>query len=223
MELRAEKNLNERCAVSGFAQPVFACQSNFLPITDFQFNARSGGVVAERIHVDVDYDTQREFDGSNNISVNYEGRGNELIQRVELGNVTFQPPPSRFITAGIPSGNYGLQAVAKIGSARVRGIVAQQKGNIIRDRIFTVGDRTLAAVDRRIEDHQFEPRRFFFTVSPRLLGEAYPNIDILDSRRMEQLALSLPDTVRPTRIYLYRLLIGGQPPKLRRHRAQARA
>ena len=212
MELRAERNLNERCAVSGFVQTVFDCQSSFLPLTDFQFNARSGGVVAERIHVDVDYDTQREFDGSNNISVNYEGRGNELIQRLELGNVTFQPPVSRFITAGIPSGNYGLQAVAKIGPARVRGIIAQQKGNIIRDRVFTVGDRTLAAIDRRIEDHQFEPRRFFFTVSPRLFGSAYPNIDILDSRRMEQLAMSLPDTVRPTRIFLYRLLVGGQPP-----------
>ncbi|MEO8575896.1 MAG: cell surface protein SprA, partial [Gemmatimonadales bacterium] len=211
MELRGEKNLNERCAVSGFIQPVFDCQSNFLPIIDFQFNAKSGGVIADRIHVDVDYDTQREFDGSNNISINYEGRGNELIQRVELGNVTFQPPVSRFITAGIPSGNYGLQAIAKVGSARLRGIVAQKKGNIVSDRIFTVGDRTLSAVDRRIDDHQFEPRRFFFTVPPRLLS-SYPNIDILDSRRMEQLAMSLPDTIRPTRVFLYRLLIGGQPP-----------
>jgi hypothetical protein len=210
MELRAEKNLNERCAVSGFAQPAFACQSAFVPITDFQFNAKSGGVVAERVHVDVDYDTQREFDGSNNISVNYEGKGNELLQRLELGNVTFTPPVSRFITAGIPSGNYGLQAIAKVGSARIRGIVAQQKGNVISDRIFTVGDRTLSAVDRRIEDHQFEPRRFFFTVNPRLLG-GYPNIDILDRRRMEQLASQLPDTLRPTRVFLYRLLIGGQP------------
>ncbi|HEX2723465.1 MAG TPA: hypothetical protein VHM24_11130, partial [Gemmatimonadaceae bacterium] len=186
MELRAEKNLNERCAVSGFIQPVFDCQSNFLPLIDFQFNARSGGVIAERIHVDVDYDTQREFDGSNNISVNYEGRGNDLVQRIELGNVTFQPPLSRFITAGIPSGNYGLQAIAKIGSARLRGIIAQKKGNIVSDRVFTVGDRTLSAIDRRIDDHQFEPRRFFFTVPPRLLA-SYPNIDILDSRRMEQL------------------------------------
>jgi hypothetical protein len=212
MELRAEKNLNERCAVSGFAQPVFDCQSSFLPITDFQFNARSGGVVADRIHVDVDYDTQREFDGSNNISVNYQGKPNELIQRIELGNVSLQPPVSRFITAGIPSGNYGLQAVAKIGPAKVSGIIAQQKGNIIKDRVFTVGDRTLSAVDRRIEDHQFEPRRFFFTVNPRLFGSVYPNIDILDSRRMEQLAAKLPDTLRPTRVFLYRLLIGGQPP-----------
>ncbi len=211
MELRAERNLNERCAVSGFVQPVFDCQSSFLPILDFQFNAKSGGVVADRVHVDVDYDTQREFDGSNNISVQYEGKGNELIQRVELGNVTFQPPVSHFITAGIPSGNYGLQAIARLGSARVRGIIAQQKGNIVNDRVFTVGERTLSAVDRRIEDHQFEPRRFFFTVPPRVLG-SYPNIDILDSRRMEQLAMSLPDTLRPTRVFLYRLLIGGQPP-----------
>ncbi|MGK2960953.1 MAG: hypothetical protein ACSLFK_02265, partial [Gemmatimonadaceae bacterium] len=211
MELRGERNLNERCAVSGFVQPVFDCQSSFLPLLDFQFNAKSGGVVADRVHVDVDYDTQREFDGSNNISVQYEGRGKELLQRVEIGNVTFQPPVSHFITAGIPSGNYGLQAIARLGTARVRGIIAQQKGNIVSDRVFTVGDRTLSAVDRRIEDHQFEPRRFFFTVHPRVLP-AYPNIDILDSRRMEQLALSLPDTVRPTRVYLYRLLIGGQPP-----------
>jgi hypothetical protein len=211
MELRAERNLNERCAVSGFVQPVFDCQSSFLPLLDFQFNAKSGGVIADRINVDVDYDTQREFDGSNNISVNYEGRGKELIQRVELGNVTFQPPVSRFITAGIPSGNYGLQAIARVGSANIRGIIAQQKGNIVSDRVFTVGDRTLSAVDRRIDDHQFEPRRFFFTVNPRLL-QPYPNIDILDSRRMEQLAQSLPDTVRPTRVFLYRLQIGAQPP-----------
>ncbi len=211
MELRGEKNLNERCAVSGFIQPVFDCQSNFLPLIDFQFNAKSGGVIANRIHVDVDYDTQREFDGSNNISVNYEGKGNEIIQRIELGNVTFQPPVSRFITAGIPSGNYGLQAIAKVGSARLRGIIAQKKGNIVNDRVFTVGDRTLSAVDRRIDDHQFEPRRFFFTVPPRLLA-SYPNIDILDSRKMEQLAVSLPDTLRPTRVFLYRLLVGGQPP-----------
>ncbi|MBA3342716.1 MAG: cell surface protein SprA [Gemmatimonadaceae bacterium] len=211
MEFRAEKNQNERCAGGGFVDPIFNCRSAYQPLIDFQFNARSGGVVAERIQVDVDYDTQREFDGSNNISINYEGRGSELVQRVELGNVTFQPPASRFITAGIPSGNYGLQAVARVGSARLKAILAQQKGNIVSDRVFTVGDQTLSAIDRRIEDHQFEPRRFFFTVSPRFFGAAYPNLDILDGRRMAEVATSLPDTLRPTRVALYRLLIGGQP------------
>ncbi len=212
MEVRGEKNQSEQCAAGGFIDPVFNCRSAFEPLLDFQFNARSGGVVADRVHVDVDYDTQREFDASNNISINYEGKGSEFLQRLEIGNVTFQPPVSRFITAGIPSGNYGIQAIARVGPARVRTILAQQKGNIVNDRVFTVGAQTLQAVDRTIEDHQFEPRRFFFTVSPKLFGAAYPNIDLLDSRRMTSLALSLPDTLRPTKIFLYRLLIGGQPP-----------
>ncbi len=211
MEFRGEKNESAQCAAGGF-NAVFNCRSAFQPLIDFQFNARSGGVVAERVHVDVDYDTQREFDASNNISINYVGKGTEFLQRLEIGNVTFQPPVSRFITAGIPSGNYGIQAITQIGPARVRTILAQQKGNIVSDRVFTVGAQTLQAVDRRIEDHQFEPRRFFFTVSPKAFGAAYPNIDILDSRRMTALAMSLPDTLRPTKIFLYRLLIGGQPP-----------
>jgi cell surface protein SprA len=95
---------------------------------------------------------------------------------------------------------------------RLKTILAQQKGNIVRDRVFTVGDRTLQAIDRKIEDYQFESRRFFFTVDPRLFGAAYPNVDILDTRRMAALSASLPDTLRPTKIFLYRLLIGGQPP-----------
>ena len=212
LEFRGEKNTSALCSSSVFFDPSANCRSAFEPLVDFQFAAKSGGTVADRVHVNLDYDTQREFDASNNISIYYEGKGNELIQRLEVGNVTFQPPASRYITAGIPSGNYGVQAVMKVGSMRLKTILAQQKGNIVRDHVFTVGDRTLQAIDRKIEDYQFEPRRFFFTVDPRLFGRAYPNIDILDTRRMSALSASLPDTLRPTKIFLYRLLIGGQPP-----------
>jgi hypothetical protein len=212
LEFRGEKNQSALCSSSLFFDPVANCRSSFEPLVDFQFAAKSGGIVADRVHVNLDYDTQREFDASNNISIYYEGKGNEFIQRLEVGNVTFQPPASRYITAGIPSGNYGIQAVTKVGSMRLKTILAQQKGNIVRDRVFTVGDRTLQAIDRKIEDYQFEPRRFFFTVDPRLFGAAYPNVDILDTKRMASLSASLADTLRPTKIFLYRLLIGGQPP-----------
>jgi hypothetical protein len=211
-EFRGERNQSALCASTLIFDPVANCRSAFEPLVDFQFAAKSGGIVADRVHVNLDYDTQREFDASNNISVYYEGKGNEFVQRLEVGNVTFQPPSSRYITAGIPSGNYGIQAVTKLGSMRLKTILAQQKGNIVRDRVFTVGDRTLQAIDRKIEDYQFEPRRFFFTIDPRLFGAAYPNVDLLDTRRMASLSASLPDTLRPTKIFLYRLLIGGQPP-----------
>jgi hypothetical protein len=214
LEFRDEKNQSALCQQAFFFDPVANCRSAFepLPQVDFQFAAKSGGIIADRIHVNLDYDTQREFDASNNISIYYEGKPSQFVQKLEVGNVTFQPPASRYITAGIASGNYGVQAVTKIGPMRVKTILAQQKGNIVRDRVFTVGDRTLQAIDRKIEDYQFEPRRFFFTVDPRLLGSAYPNVDILDTRKMASLSASLPDTLRPTKIFLYRLLIGGQPP-----------
>jgi cell surface protein SprA len=167
--------------------------------------------VADRLHVNVDYDSQREFDASNTIAISYYGRAHDFLQKVEVGNVTFQAPQSHFITAAIPSGNYGIQSLMQIGGAQLRTIAAQQKGNVVRDRIFTVGDRVLQAVDRTVDDYQFEPRRFFFTVDPKLLGN-YPNIDILNRQRMLLLSRALPDSVRPVRLSVYRLQIGAQPP-----------
>src|SRR4029078_8455647 len=206
LEFRGEKNESAVCSSTFVFDPFPNSRVAFERLVDVQFAAKSGGIVAERVHVNLDYDTQREFDASNNISIYYEGKGNEIIQRLEVGNVTFQPPSSRYITAGIASGNYGVQAVTKLGSLRLKTILAQQKGNIVRDRVFTIGDRTLQAIDRKIEAYQFEARRFFFTIDPRLFGSAYPNIDILDTRRMAALAASLPDTLRPTNILLYLLL-----------------
>jgi hypothetical protein len=211
VEVRGEQTRNARCAVGIAFDPVANCRSGFEPLFDFQAALRSGGVIADRVNVNVDYDSQREFESSNTISIAYSGKDRELLERFEIGNVTFQPPRSQFITSGIPSNNTGLQAIARVGALRIRGIIAQQKGHVIRDRTFTIGDRTLKAIDRAIEDSQFEPRRFFFTVDPELLS-GYPNVDLLDPAHMQRVAAALPDTARPSRLYLYRLLIGGQPP-----------
>jgi hypothetical protein len=211
-EFRNEKDDTNRCRGATYFLTANTCRSSFEPTLDFQYALRSAGVVADRIHVNVDYDSQREFDASNTISIAFEGKPNEFLQKLEVGNVTFQPPPSRFITAAIPSGNYGLQAVANLGEGiTLRSIIAQQKGNVVRDRVFTVGDQVLQAVDRTVEDYQFEPRRFFFTVDPKLFA-GYPNVDILNRQQMSRLAANLPDTLRPVKLYVYRLLIGGQPP-----------
>lgn len=211
LESKINRTKNERCISSQFFSLASQCKGSFQPLFDFQFDVRTGGVVAERVHLNVDYDSKREFDASNNIQVYYEGKSDELIQKLEVGNVTFQPPASRFITGGIPSGNYGLQAVGQLGPMRFRTIVAQQKGNVTKDRVFTVGDRTVQSVDREIEDYQIEPRRFFFTVDPHRFAD-FPNIDLLNGTQLQRLAAALPDSVRPSRIFLYRLLIGGQPP-----------
>jgi cell surface protein SprA len=94
---------------------------------------------------------------------------------------------------------------------RIAAIAAQQKGNVVQDVEFIVGDRTVQQQTRDIEDYQIEPRRFFFTVDPLRFGAPYPNVDILDRRQLSALATALPDSVRPSKVFVYRLLLGGQP------------
>ena len=211
LETKTERIRTARCESQQITLYAATCRSPLQPNMDFQFNLRSGGTVAERVRVDLDYDSQREFDASNVISLKYSGKPGEVMRTVEVGNVSFAPPVSRFITAGIPTGNYGVQASGVVGRMEFRSIVARQTGNVVRDRIFTLGDRAVQRVERELEDHQIEPRRFFFVVDPRRFS-GYPNIDILDAAQMRLLASALPDSVRPSHVRLYRLLLGGQPP-----------
>lgn len=208
LESKLQRTRNERCTTAQLTVLGNNCRGLFQPAFDFQFNLRSGGVVADRVSVNVDYDSQREFDASNNIFLRYQGKDGEKLQSLEVGNVSFQTPTSRFLTSGIPANNYGVQASGRWGPMRFSTIVAQQRGNVSKDNLFTVGDRTQQQVDRVIEDIQIETRRFFFTVDPRQLP-GYPNVDLLDRRRLQQAAAALPDSVRPVRLYVYRQLIGA--------------
>ncbi|MEO8337483.1 MAG: cell surface protein SprA, partial [bacterium] len=212
IEAKGERHRDERCnngQLNGLLSTI--CTNPFTPAFGFDFIMLSTGTVADRVHVNVDYDTQREFDASNAVNVYYEGKPNDKLQRLEVGNVSFALPSTRFLSSGVPSGNYGLQAVAKLGRFRFQGIAAQQKGNIVQDRVFYVGDRTLQTADREIKDNEVEPRRFFFTVDPALFKGVYPNVDILNRAQLASISSALPDSIRPRRIVLYRVQFGTQP------------
>ncbi len=199
-ELKADQFRNLRCNAFERQQAISGCTAGFPTITpNPQYSIRSGGVVGERLHVNVDFDSQREFDANNNLQVWYEGLEDEMLRRVEAGNVSFQAPGSRFISAAIPANNFGVQAVAQVGPLELRGIYAQQKGNVVRDRIYRVGETTTEPIDREFRDLDFEPGRFFFVVDPAALP-GYPAIDILNLD-----AAALPDSLRVGGLLVYRV------------------
>jgi len=197
-ELRFDRLRNLRCTPSEVNQLGSGCRGGFNPPRfEPQFNVRSGGVVGQRIDVNVDYDTEREFEASNNIRVFYQGLPDEILRRVEVGNVTFQAPASRFITGGIPANNFGLQAQGQVGAVDFTAIFAQQKGNVVRGRTFTVGNQSVQPLDRELADRDFEPLRFFFVVDPQALPD-YPAVDVL---RLDLAGLAARDRVTQARVY----------------------
>jgi len=201
LELKADQFRNLRCTSQEQQATLSGCNAGFPTITpNPQYAIRTGGIVGQRLHVDVDFDSQREFDANNNLHVWYEGLEDEILRRVEAGNVTFQAPPSRFITAAIPANNFGVQAIAQVGALELRGIVAQQKGNIVKDRFYTVGDVTSQPLDREARDLDYEAGRFFFVIDPAALP-GYPAIDIL---QLNQVPIPIPDSLTVGALRVYR-------------------
>ncbi len=162
----------------------FTCDPSPFPqlTPDLQFGIEVGGTIADRIHVDVDYDQTREFSATNDINVHYQGLPGEVVQRLEVGDVTFALPPSRFLTRGVPAGNFGLRGTARFGSLDVQTVWAQQNGDLSSRelQITGIGDtQGFVQEDTLVmDDADYVRGQFFFLVDPREI-QGYPHIDAL--------------------------------------------
>ena len=160
------------------------CQPGLLPrlVPELQFGVQMGGTISDRIVVNVDYDQTREFSATNNINVFYQGVEDEILQGVEVGDVTFGLPESRFLTEGIPAGNFGLRATGQLGPVGFETVFAQQKGDLSSREFRLAGagtDRAFVQEDTIVVDNADYVRgQFFFLADPRNLFD-YPHIDIL--------------------------------------------
>lgn len=165
---------------------------------DVQFGVQVGGSIGDRVHINVDYDQRREFDAANNINVFYQGRENEILQRVEVGDVSIRLPASRFLTTGIPAGNFGFRATGQVGPIAFQTVFAQQKGDV-SSREFRLagggGQQSGLVQDAEvvIDDADYVEGQFFLLVHPDSIPGA-PHIDVLQLN-----AADLPAHLRPAR------------------------
>jgi motility/secretion related protein SprA len=204
VEIRTERRRNERCTPALLLDPNSGCTGGFkAPSLDNHAILRSGGIIGRRVHLNVDYDSQRDFNANNNIQVYYQGLEDEIVRRVEVGTVTFQPPPSHFLTAAIPSNNFGVNAQFEVGPLQIQTLAATQKGSQVTERSYTIGQTTTQTQDQTVRDLDYESGRFFWVVDPRGIP-GYPALDILSLD---------PNLVapaeRPVQVRMYRYRIQG--------------
>lgn len=163
----------------------FGCNPTLLPRfrPDAQFSVQVAGSVFDRVNVDVDFDQTREFSAANSINIFYQGLPDEVLQRVEIGDVTFQLPDSRFLTEGVPAGNFGFRAVAEVGALSLQAVWAQQRGDLSAAEFQLTnlgGDSRFVRQDTLVvDDADYVQGQFFFLMDPSLLRGA-PDINILD-------------------------------------------
>ena len=206
LEIRTDRTREERCSAALSLDPNSGCRGKFkAPSLDNQVNIRSSGILGRRIHVNVDFDTERDYSGNNDVQIYYEGLQDEIVRRIDLGTVVFQPPPSRFITAAVPANNFGVSATFEVGPVQLQTLAATQKGSVVAERTYTVGQTTSQTQDRQVRDLDFESGRFFWVVDPDSLP-GYPALDILTLDPNQLAPAYRPNEVR---VYRYRATRGN--------------
>lgn len=207
LEVSSDRFTNLRCTPFQLQDPLSGCRPKFsAPRIDNNLDVQVRGVIGQRLNVEVLLNTQNDYTNANTIRAYYQGLQDEVLQRVDVGTVQFRPPPSRFLTAGIPINNFGVSAVAEFGPLTVQGLLATQKGSVVAERTYRVGDRTVEPQDRLVRDLDYEAGRFFWVVDPTAIP-GHPVIDPLNAG-----SIVLPPGVRPAqvRIYRYRAVTGNQ-------------
>jgi hypothetical protein len=199
LEIRTDRVKEERCTPALSLDPNSGCRGSFkAPSLDNQVNLRSTGLLGQRVHVNVDFDTERDYSSNNNVQIYYEGLQDEIVRRIDVGTVVFQPPPSRFITAAVPANNFGVNATFEVGPVQLQTLAATQKGSVVSERTYTVGQTTSQEQDRQVRDLDFESGRFFWIVDPDSLP-GFPALDILNLTPG-----ALAPTYRPSQVRIYR-------------------
>jgi hypothetical protein len=210
LEFRSDRLRNERCSPALLLDPNSGCRGGFkAPRLDNQVNIRSTGILGRRVHLNIDYDSERDFAANNDVQVYYEGLEDEVIRRIEVGTVQFQPPPSRFITAAIPTNNFGVNASFELGRVQLQALAATQKGSQVAERVYQVGQTTSQPQDRQVRDLDFETGRFFWVLDPTTLP-GYPAVDVLNLDPTVVPANLRPDEVR---VYRYRAALNQSNPQ----------
>lgn len=97
--------------------------------TTFDFNTKLQvnltGRVGEKLRMDLKYNTEATFDFEQNVKVEYTGTEDEIIQKIEAGNVAM-PLPGSLITGS--QSLFGIKSDLKFGNLYISTVFSQRKG-----------------------------------------------------------------------------------------------
>ena len=113
------------------------------------------GKVGERLDVNINYDTQSTFDFQNQIKLEYTPTEDDIIQSIEVGNVSM--PLNSSLIQGAQS-LFGVKTELQFGKTRITGVFSEQKSEtqtVVAEGGATVSDFKMYAMD-------YDDNRHFF-------------------------------------------------------------
>lgn len=95
------------------------------PTFDQSLQLNIQGTIGDKLTIQTDWDTERTFDYQNRLSIVYEGYEDEVLKRIEMGNVSMNTGNSLIRGSGAL---FGIKSIAEFGPLRITSVVSQQDG-----------------------------------------------------------------------------------------------
>ena len=127
LRVNGSANMNVGVSIQNIDDPTIEpdLQRRIDPTFNQNLQLNIQGTIGDKLTIATDWDTERAFDFQNRLSIVYEGYEDEIIKRIEMGNVSMETGNS-LIRGG--ASLFGIKSVAELGSLRLTSVVSQQKG-----------------------------------------------------------------------------------------------
>ena len=113
------------------------------------------GQVGERLQVTANYDTESTFDFQNQLKLEYTPNEDDIVQKIEIGNVNM--PLNNSLIQGAQS-LFGFKTQLQFGKTRITGVFSEQKSE--RRTVNVEGGATVEDFERFALDYD-QDRHFF--------------------------------------------------------------
>ncbi|MBL7994718.1 cell surface protein SprA [bacterium] len=125
-----------------------------------RFNLR--GTIGKKVEILFDQDSEREFDFENNIKITYTGFDDEVLQKLEAGNIDLSLPGTEFVTTGGQNkGLFGIKALFKLANLNITTIASIQNGE--KTKLSLAGGALKSEINKKVYD--YAKAKFFFLES----------------------------------------------------------
>jgi cell surface protein SprA len=123
---------------------------------DFDMNANLSvlGNIGDKLKLPISYNTQANFDFENQLKLDYTGTDDEIIKRIEAGNVSFSSKGT--LIPGAQS-LFGIKTQLQFGKLFVTGVLANQRAQ--KQSLGLQGGATSSSFEFKADDYE-ENRHF---------------------------------------------------------------
>lgn len=143
--------------ISRTENPTLSEKLRTIPTFDFQEKIQMNvtGTIGDKMQLGINYNTEAMFDFENRTRLEYSGDEDEIIKKIEAGDVTL-PLPGTLITGS--HSLFGLKTELQFGRLTVTSVFSQQKGE--SSTLEVKGGAQLS--DFEVSADEYEANKHFF-------------------------------------------------------------